>query len=412
MKKRKKNEIISQGIIKFNQEIDAEQGFFDLILTLGYDAFYDQIDEEIRHICGEWYANLSERQFTRWSKKNSVIIFGGRKIILRHQRVRDLKNNKDIPLKTITEAQKIDLLQDRQFENMVIGVSTRKYKRSLEGNITDPQSYGTSKSSVSRNFIAKTEKMLLKWQNSPITRSFPIIMIDGINFTNHTIIVVLGIDNQGQKEVLGLKAGSTENSRICIDLLNELEERGLNMEAVKLGVIDGSKALRKAVREKFGNNFAVQRCQEHKIRNVLSYLPEEKKELIKFSIREAYQMRGYNDAHNHLCVIIKNLGKEYPSAASSLREGLEETLTLHKLDAAPSLRKSLRSTNQIENLMGTIRYVSKRVKKWKNSRMAMRWTLTGILEARKNFRRIHGYTKIENLLDSIKKNEKIRNRTA
>jgi transposase-like protein len=310
-----------------------------------------------------------------------------------------------VPLESIKSAQKIDFIRNRQFENMLIGVSTRKYKRSLE-EIPDTKVRGITKSSVSRNFTVKTKEALNKFLNAPITVDFPILMVDGIVFKNRTIVIALGIDFEGQKQVLGMRCGSTENARICTDLLNNLEERGLNIENIKLAVIDGGKALLKALRDKAGNDLTIQRCQEHKIRNVLSYLPKEKHAAIKHGMRDAYNMQDFKSALKHLKCVIKNLEKEYSSAANSLREGLEETLTLHRLNAPSSLRKSLRSTNTIENLMGSIRHVSKRVKRWRSDDMVMRWAFSGIFEAQKGFQKIGGYRKIPIMLDRIDKMNK------
>ena len=357
-------------------------------------------------MCGPRYKNIAGRVFGRWSRTESEVVFNGRKTCIPHVRVRDLKGKKDVRLKTIAAAKEIDLLRSRQFENMLIGVSTRKYRRSIEGLPECQRVRGIEKSSVSRNFIVKTRNALNRFLNAPIRAEFPILMIDGITFRKRTIMVALGIGLDGRKQVLGMICGSTENSRICLDLLNNLEDRGLNMEGLALAVIDGGKALFKALRDKAGEGLAIQRCQEHKIRNVLSYLPEEKQVTIEYSMREAYKMVDYESAYKHMQGIIANLEREYSSAAKSLREGLEETLTLHELKVPLSLRTSLRSTNCIENLMGTIRYVTRRVRRWRSDDMVTRWVFTGLFEAQKGFRRIRGYRKIGVMFDNIKNNNK------
>jgi putative transposase len=404
MKKNKKNEEQNQSILSLSvldPEISSEESFYDLVFTFGLKSFLEMVEEEITGLCGPRYRHIAERMLGRWSRTESEVVFNGRKTCIPHTRVRDLKKNKDVTLKTISAAKNIDLIRNRQFENMLIGVSTRKYKRSLEEIPKGHRVRGIEKSTVSRNFVLKTRDAMHKFLNAPISEEFPILMINGITFKKRTIIVALGIGWDGHKQVLGMVCGSTENSRVCIDLLNDLEERGLRIEGLKLAVIDGSKALRKALRDKAGDGLAVQRCQEHKIRNVMSYLPEEKQLSIKYSMREAYKMADYDAAYKYLNRIVANLDKEYSSAANSLREGLEETLTLHKLNAPSSLRASLRSTNPIENLMGSIRHVTKRVKRWLSDDMVMRWAFSGIFEAHKGFRRIRGYRKLKIMLDNI-----------
>jgi transposase-like protein len=286
-------------------------------------------------------------------------------------------------------------------EQMIIGVSTRKYKRSLETAIAGIEPYSNSKSTVSRNFIAKTREKLEAWRNEPIKESYPFLMIDGIVYAKTTVLVALGIDKKGNKNVLGAWEGSTENSRVCIDLLQSLVERGFDLSACKLAVIDGGKALRKALDEVFGKDILIQRCQVHKKRNVADYLPKEKRETVKRAISEAYSSESYDAAKKLLQNTINWLEKDYPSAARSMWEGLEETLTLHKLKAHRKIRKSLSTTNPIESLNSGIRNVTRRVKRWRNSNMIIRWVCTGIVESEKNFRKINGYDHIDSLLINI-----------
>jgi len=397
---RKKQEGIKELSEKgLNEEV--HKSLLEKVISLGIESYLEIIESEITAICGERYKHINNREFSRWSSKETSVILGGQKIPVSHSRVRNIKDSKEKEIKSITQYKDKELLSHRQMEQMIIGVSTRKYKRSLETAIAGMEPYSNSKSTVSRNFIAKTQEKLEAWRNEPIKESYPFIMIDGIVYAKTTVLVVLGIDKKGNKKALGAWEGSTENSRVCIDLLQSLVERGFKTSECKLAVIDGGKALRKALDEVFGKDILIQRCQVHKKRNVADYLPKEKRETAKRAISEAYNAESYDAAKKLLQNMINWLDKNYPSAARSLREGLEETLTLHKLNAHRQIRKSLSTTNPIESLNSGIRNITRRVKHWRNSSMVIRWVCTGIVESEKNFRKINGHDHIDSLLMNI-----------
>jgi len=377
----------------------------DLIISAGIESLYDLLDSYITELCGANYKHIADRTFVRWSIKKTGLVFGGRKIEIKHNRIRNLKTGKEEKIKILEDLKNLEPLLERVFENMSIGVSTRKYERSIEGkDILSGKSI--SKSSVSRNFVAKTQKKLTEWLNMPIAEDYHFLMLDGIVFKKTTVVIALGIDKYGKKKVLGAWEGSTENARLCTDLLTNLVERGLNIEAIKLATIDGGKAIYKAVKDVLGKNFLIQRCQVHKKKNVISYLPDEMHASIYMTINQAYNSSDYETALKQLKNLSNRLKKEYPKASSSLNEGLEETLTLIKLRAHSSLIKSLATTNPIESLNSNIRHITKRVKRWRNSNMVMRWIYTGIEESEKNFRRINGCKYIDDLLYKIEAYEK------
>lgn len=388
-----------------NKEI--KDSLFEHIILLGIESYLETIENEITEICGKRYKNISNREFTRWSTTETPVILGGRKIQIQYNRVRNIKNNEEKELQAVTKYKDKELLSERQMRQMIIGVSTRKYSRSLETGIDELKPFCDSKSSVSRNFIAKTRAKLEAWRNEPIKKKYPILMIDGIVFKKTTVIVVLGIDKDSNKKVLGAWEGATENSRVCIDLLHNLIERGYNPLDLKLAVIDGSKALRKAINDVFGKELLVQRCQIHKKKNVVDYLPDHMRETIRNAITEAYNVDSYEIAKRLLINIIKKLEKEYPQAARSLEEGLEETLTLHKLKAHKKIRKSLATTNPIESLNSGIRNISKRVKRWRHSDMVIRWVCSSIIESERNFKKINGHVHLDALLKNIESREKV-----
>ncbi len=286
---------------------------------------------------------------------------------------------------------------------ILIGVSTRRYERSLEVK-SDGRS--TSKSAVSRRFVLRTQRQLVEWMNRPLDDlDLLVLFIDGIEVGDHTLVVALGVDSGGVKHILGVCEGSTENATVCQALLSDLAERGLRTDQPLLVVLDGSKALRKAVRQTFGDNAVVQRCQEHKRRNVASYLPKGLQGLVRMRMRQAYQKNDVDKARSILEGLAGQLEEDYPGAAASLREGMEETLTVIALGLPKALRRSLQTTNIIESTLSSVRNVSRNVKRWRSGSMALRWTVTGLIEAEKSFNRIWGYrdlSKLAEALDRIK----------
>jgi len=414
MDNNKKGVIKDQAsIIDIEEDVlnkEVEDSLFSQIISLGIKSYTELIEEEITEICGKRYKHITGREFTRWSMTEPSAVFGGRKVKLLHPRVRNIKDNSEKELKTVKEYKDSEILSRRQMEQMIIGVSTRKYKRSLETGSLGLRTKNDSKSSVSRNFIAMTEAKLEAWRNELIRQEYPILMIDGIVFKKTTVIVVLGIDKEGNKAALGAWEGSTENSRVCTDLLHNLIERGFDSSGLKLAVIDGGKAISKALNDVFGKGFLIQRCQIHKKKNVTDYLPEHMRLTIRNAMSEAYNADSYETAKRLLLNIKSKLGKDYPQAARSLEEGLEETLTLHKLEVDKEIRKSLCTTNPIENFNAGIRNITRRIKRWRNSDMVIRWVCTGIVESERNFRKINGHKHLNLLLcniDTITKGENI-----
>lgn len=400
-KQKQKNQGVNSPSLEKEIKEEIHDSLLEKVISLGIESYLELIEEEITAICGERYKHITGREFGRWSSKETSVTLGGKKVSVKHSRVRNLKVNQERDLEAVACYKDKELLSERQMEQMIIGVSTRKYKRSLETVPGTMNSMSVSKSSVSRNFIAKTREKLGAWRSEPIREIYPFIMIDGIVYAKTTVLVAMGIDKKGNKKALGAWEGSTENSRVCIDLLQSLIERGFNTSECKLAIIDGGKALRKAIDDVFGKGILIQRCQVHKKRNVADYLPKEKRETVRRAISEAYNAETYDTAKKLLQNIICRLDKDYPGAARSMKEGLEETLVLHKLKAHKSIRKSLSTTNPIESLNSGIRNITKRVKRWKNSEMVMRWVYTGIIESEKNFRKINGHDHIDSLLINI-----------
>ena len=284
---------------------------------------------------------------------------------------------------------------------MVIGVSTRKYARSLEP--VDVKTRGSSKSAVSRRFVSLTNAQLDAMMQARLEHiDLVVLMIDGIVFSDHVILIALGIDAHGKKHVLGMHEGATENGPACTALLTNLRGRGMATDRSILVVIDGGKALRKAVGAVFGKKALVQRCQVHKCRNVVDHLPDSKRARTEKVIRQAYKTKGIDSARRQLENLARSLEKDHPSAASSIREGLEETLTIKTFRLPDALAKTLSTTNPIENLNSGIRRVCKRVTTWKGGTMILRWVGASIVEHSRGFRRLKGHAGMKALVAALR----------
>ena len=285
----------------------------------------------------------------------------------------------------------------------MVGVSTRRYARSLEPLPQEVAFHGISKSTVSERFVVGTQRRLAELMRRDLSGlKLVALLIDGVHFAEHVVLVAVGIDGQGNKHVLGLREGASENASACKELLAELIERGLKAERSLLVVIDGAKALHKAVTDTFGARVLIHRCQVHKKRNVLEQLPERMRASVKATINQAYALRDYKRAERLLENLARQLSRDYPGAAASLREGLQESLSLMRLELPPSLERVLSSTNLIENLFSRVRQVAQRVKRWQGGTMILRWTAAGVLEAERSFRKVAGYQGLPMLMSKLR----------
>jgi putative transposase len=244
---------------------------------------------------------------------------------------------------------------------------------------------------VSRRFVAATEKQMAEWLGRDLGAiDLVVLMIDGVYIEEHVLLVALGIDVDGKKHVLGVREGATENAASCTALITDMRERGLRTDRAVLAVIDGSKALAKAIRDVYGARAPIQRCQAHKSRNVLDQLPEDSRPSVRQALRDAYGSADVARAKKLLTNLARRLRDEHPGAAASLEEGLDETLTVKRLNLPSKLERQLSTTNAIENLMGAVRQLTRRVKRWRGGRMILRWTVTAVADAADRFRRVTG----------------------
>ncbi len=343
---------------------------------------------EVEALAGPKGKHDPNRQITRWATQGGYVVVAGKKVPVTKQRLRDLEGH-EVGLKSYQRFQSAPRRQHSIYNKLINGISTRKYDKAVE-DFTD--GYGISKSAVSRELIQATRGSLQTLCERRIDElgRLAVLMIDGKEIDGEYVIVALGVDSKAKKHILGLVQGSTENSAAVQRLLDDLIERGLDASQRMLIVLDGSKALRKAVRKIFGERCPVQRCQLHKRRNVADLLPTEYRRSADQRIRTAYAMKDYDKAKAQLLKTVTWLEDINPSAAASLREGLEDTLTLHRLKLPHQLRESLQSTNLIESAFSVADDVIGRVKRWRGGDMRLRWTAAGLLMAEEQFRRIRG----------------------
>jgi putative transposase len=349
------------------------------------------LENEVAHRVGPPHRPNPSAGCVRWGKQPGYVVFAGKKIPLERPRVRT-REGQEVELESYGQLQQDGKLQRAVQEGVVAGLSTRNYGRAVDSVL---EGYGIAKSSVSRQFVAASSKQLRALCERRLEDlNLVVLMIDGIHFGGQVLVVALGIAESGEKHVLGVWQGATENTTVVKGLLEDLVDRGLDLQRRYLVVIDGSKALRAGVERVFGDRVEVQRCQIHKRRNVREYLPENCQKDYDRRMRNGYAMSNYTEAKGALEKIFRQLERINPSAARSLEEGLEETLTVHRLGIGGVLRRKLATTNPIESCLSTVRRVARNVKRWREGNQPLRWTATGLLEAEKKFRRIKGYQEL------------------
>jgi putative transposase len=372
--------------------VRAGEALRELVMATGLAVFEAMLEEDREALCGptgRWQGE--KRTAYRYGREQGRVVLGGRKVQLSRPRVRSV-GGEELALPSWVVMRQEDPLTERALEQMVVGVSTRKYARSLEGLPASRISCSVSRSSVSRRFVARTRQQIAQLLSESLEgRDFPVLMIDGTVLGDHVLLIAMGIEADGSKRVLGVVEGSSESEQAGRSLLRNLIERGLPVERMRLFVVDGGKGVRAAIRKTFAGWALIQRCQIHKMRNVIDHLPDSKHAWVRTVIRKAWAAGSAEQARKRLVGLAEQLEEAHPGAAASLREGLDETLTILGLRVSATLTRSLRSTNPIENLNSALKHLARRVKRWRGGTMALRWAVTGILEAEKRFRRIKGY---------------------
>ncbi len=381
----------------------AKEGLLALSVGVGLGVLAELMEEEVEEVVGPRGRHDRDRSAVRHGREAGEVTLGGRRVAVERPRVRSADGRVELPLVTYAHFADRDPLTKVVLEQMLAGVSTRRYRRTQEpvGSGVEQAARSTSKSSVSRAFVERTRQALGELMGRRLDDvRLAVLMLDGIELRGRTNIVALGISTDGVKIPLGLWEGSTENATVATALLSDLVERGLDPEQGMLFVIDGAKALRKAIRSVFGAA-PIQRCIRHKERNVLDHLPERDRPAVKQRLRRAWAETDQARALDQLRRLAVELERTHPGAAGSLREGLEETLTLTRLGITGSLKRTLESTNPCESMIECVRRTSRNVKRWQSGEMALRWTAAGMLEAERQFRRIIGYRDLAKLAVAI-----------
>jgi transposase-like protein len=380
--------------------LDARSAFFELCIETGRSVLMAMQEADREILCGEKGRHDLQRRAVRGGSTPSRVTLGGRAIAVPRLRARGEAGELGLP--SFLWAADRDPLDNHTLAVIGAGVSTRRYRRTLDTLPTGVQETSTSKSAVSRRFVTLSRRRMVEFLARPLPElDLRIIFIDGKVFKQHTLLIALGVDSDGKKHVLGVREGATENARVVTSLLADLVDRGLSTDRPILFVIDGAKALRKAIRDVFGNAALVQRCQVHKRRNVLDHLPAQLRPSVHRALDDAYQSDSASLAKRQLERLAHSLDHDHPGAAASLREGLEETVTVQALGIVGALRRTLATTNPIENLNGSVAGYCHNVKRWRGGLMIQRWVTAALVDAEQQFRRVRGFRDLPRLIAAL-----------
>jgi len=383
----------------------AKEGLLALSVGVGLGVLAVLMEEEVDDVVGLKGKHNPKRTAVRHGHESGEVTLGGRRIQVERPRVRSADSESEVPLRTYQHFADREPFSRHVLEQLLAGVSTRRFQRTREpvGAEVEAVARSTSRSAVSREFIARTRENLLSLMSRRLDDvRLAVLMLDGIELKGRCCVVALGITTDGVKLPLGLWDGSTENATVAKELLSNLVARGLDLGQGVLCVIDGAKALRKAIDEVLGL-VPVQRCVRHKERNVLDHLPERDRPAVKQRLRRAWARDDHARALEELRMLATELERSHPGAAGSLREGMTETLTVTQLGVKGSLKQTLQSTNPCESMIEIVRRTSRNVKRWQSGDMCLRWTAAGMLEAERQFRKIIGYRDLAKLALAIER---------
>jgi putative transposase len=384
----------------------AKEGLLALSVGVGLGVLHELVEAEVDEVVGPKGRHDADRRAVRHGHQGGEVTLGGRRVPVERPRARAVDGSGEVELQAYRHFAERDALTDVVLERMLAGVSTRRYARTADpvGDDIEDVERSTSKSAVSREFVSRTRENLIALMSRPLgDLRLAVLMLDGVELKGRCCVVALGIDTDGVKHPLGLWDGSTENATVATTLLANLVERGLDVEQGVLVVIDGAKALRKAVHEVLGVHTPVQRCVRHKERNVLGHLPERDQPLVRRRLRAAWALDDHDRALDQLRTLADELARSHPGAAASLREGMAETLTVTRLGVRGRLKRTLASTNPCESMIDTVRRVARNVKRWHNGDMCLRWTAAGMLEAEGQFRKVIGYPDLAKLAVAVER---------
>jgi len=374
------------------------QGVGELIRQAGLQLMELLMEEEVRELVGERNRPQPDRTASRWGKERGYCVVMGQKVRVNRPRVRTT-DDQEVRLGSYEMFHRGEPLTETVWEKLMLGLSTRKYGQAVK---QFSEAYGLEKSAISEHFIEASRTKLKEMMERRLDKmKLCALLIDATPFAGQQMVAALGISQDGRKTILGIRQGATENATVVGELLGELANRGLDFREPRLYVLDGGKALHAAVKKYAGESAPIQRCQVHKRRNVLDHLTDEQKPLVAKKLNLAYALEDHAAAKLALEQLHRELMDINPSAARSLGEGLEQTLTVHRLHVPPQLRKTLASTNVIESAFSIVERVCSNVKRWHPGDQRERWVGSGLLVAEKQFRRVQGHKQIPNLLREL-----------
>ena len=385
--------------------------FEQFCLTAGLASISQMLEEDVTGLAGARYERSGDAPGYRWGSAKGTLGFHGGKVEVERPRVRSRVTGKEIALPTWKEAVEGGFLQQWAMGLMLMNVSTRKFGRAVrlpEAGVPAEAGSGLSKSAVSRRFKALTEARLAEWMQSDLAPlDLLVVQIDGLHIDDNLLMIgAVGIDADGRKHPLGLVEGATESAAVVQALLDNLIDRGLDPKVCRLFIVDGAKALTKAIRRTFGADIPIQRCQVHKARNITERLDPKLHAAVRRALRQAWELDDADKAERLLRNLARRLELDAPGVSASILEGIDEILTVTRLGLPEDLRRSLASTNIIESMNSVIRQVCRNVKRWRNARMALRWTAAGMLEAARGFRRLKAYKQLPILKAALENHRK------
>src|SRR3954467_8996424 len=384
---------------------EMREGLLALAVGAGLQVMAALMEEDVTAACGPKGRHNPDRVGVRHGHERGSVSLGGRRVPVTRPRMRAADGSAELAVAAYELFSDTEVLGRMALDRMLAGLSTRHYRVGLEpvGARTETAATATSRSAVSRRFVAQTETALAELLAADLSGlDLVAFMVDGVHFGEHTCVVALGVDIDGAKHPLSLVEGSTENATLVTELIVGLRERGLDVTRPILAVLDGSKALRRAVVDVFDRP-VIGRCQLHKIRNVQDHLPEKLRTTVASRIRRAYHADSALAAEAELCALAAELDRTHPGGGGSLREGMTETLTVLRLAIPPTLARTFRSTNAVESMISICRTHASNVKNWRNGTMALRWCAAGMVEAGKQFRRVNGHMHLRSLRDTLER---------
>jgi transposase-like protein len=383
------------------------EGLLAASTAVGLEVMAELMQIEVTELAGPKGRHTPTRTAMRHGTEPGRVTLGGRRLPVRRPRVRTVGAvEHELALESYRAFTSTDLLAEGIVARMLAGLSTRRYAAGLEpvGAEVDEQATGTSKSAISRRFVAATAERLAELLARRLDeRRWLVVFLDGFGVGEHLLVGALGVTADGTKVPLGVAEGTTENAAVCTRLVSNLAERGLDASRGVLFVVDGGKAIAKAIRAVFGDKAQVQRCRRHKERNVLEHLPQAERPLVQRKLRAAWALADADQARTELEQLARALARKRPGGAASLREGLEETLTVTRLGVGGSLLQTVESTNPVESMIEIVRDHATRVKRWSSGEMALRWAVAGMLAAEAQFRRVKGYKELPRLAAALER---------